>query len=147
VSAAVSASAPAAWAAVAEARPDALARGRLRPVPTETSAEATRGTRTLARMPSLSRPAPTVPLVPELEQLPTSLDRTRPSAQTRTSAEVGRPSRASAETSWALVAPAPRASRPPAERGRAECALHPQVHLELSLGSEFEDVEHVARGR
>ena len=44
-----------------------------------------------------------------------SRDRTRPSAQTLTSAEVERPRLAetSAETSWALAAPALRASRPP----------------------------------
>jgi hypothetical protein len=62
-----------------------------------------------------ARPASALALVPEPRQLPTSLDRTRPSAQTLTSAEVGRPRRAetSAATSWALAAPALRASRPP----------------------------------
>jgi hypothetical protein len=35
----------------------------------------------------------------------------------------------------------------PAERGNADCALHPQVHLDLSFFSDFEDVEHVTRGR
>ena len=86
--------------------------GRLRRVPIERVASAARGTRALARMP-LSRPAWAVPLA--WSPQPSSRDRTRPSAQTRTSAEVGRPSLAvtSAEASWALAAPALRASRPP----------------------------------
>jgi hypothetical protein len=46
-----------------------------------------------------ARPASALALVPEPRQLPTSPDRTRPSAQTLTSAEVGRPRRA--ETSAA----------------------------------------------
>ena len=72
----------------------ALAAGRLRRVLTETSASAVRGTRALTR---------TLAVVPEPLQLPSSPDRTRPSAQTLTSAA----------TSWALAAPALRASRPP----------------------------------
>ena len=82
---------------VAEAWPEAA----LRLVPSETSAWAVPGTRTLARMPVLrfARPASALALVPEPRQLPTSPDRTRPSAQTLTSAEVGRPRRA--ETSAA----------------------------------------------
>ncbi len=98
---------------VAEAWPEAVRRL----VPSETSAWAVPGTRTLARMPVVrfARPAWALALVPEPRQLPTSPDRTRPSAQTLTSAEVERPRRAetSAATSWALAAPALRASRPP----------------------------------
>jgi len=108
------AAARARWAA--EAWPDAVVAGRPRRVPIETSAPAARGTRTLARIapePSPARAAWTVP--PARSVRPSSLDRTRPSAQTRTCAEVGRPSRAvtSAEISWALAAPALRTSRPP----------------------------------
>jgi hypothetical protein len=115
----------AAWASarargVTEAWPDAEAAGRLRRALMETSASTTRGTRTLARTPaSRSRPASTVaPVPPEAAwplQLPSSRERTRPSAHTRTSAAVWRPRRAetSAEISWAPAAPALRASRPP----------------------------------
>jgi hypothetical protein len=98
-----------------EAGPEAA--GRLRLVPIETSAAAVRGTRAWTRTPVAPAllPAWTLAWVPEPLQLPSSPDRTRPSAQTRTSAEVGRPSlaEASADTSWALAAPALRASRPP----------------------------------
>jgi hypothetical protein len=119
VSAAASASARA--GRVTEAWPEAAAPGRRRVVPTETSADARPGTRARARIPPepLPRPAWTVaPVRPEpagAPQLPSSLATTRPSAQTRTSAEVDRPTRAetSAETSWALALPAPRASSPP----------------------------------
>ena len=59
---------------VAEAWPEAA----LRLVPSETSAWAVPGTRTLARMPvlRLARPASALALVPEPRQLPTSPDRT-----------------------------------------------------------------------
>jgi hypothetical protein len=52
---------------VTEAWPEAPAAGRLRRAPIETSADATCGTRALARIPlePLPRPACTVALVPE----------------------------------------------------------------------------------
>jgi len=41
----------------------------------------------------------------------------------------------------------PEGQQAPAERGNSDCALHPQVHLDLSFFSDFEDVDHVTRGR
>jgi len=60
-------------------------------------------------------PAWALALVPEPLQRPSSPDRTWPSAQTLACAKVGRPrfAETSAVTSWALAAPALRASRPP----------------------------------
>ena len=117
----VSAAAAARARRVADAWPDAVVAGRPRRVPIEMSVPAARGTRTLGRIapePSPPRPAWTVP--PARSVQPSSLDRTRPSAQTRTCSEVGRPRRtvASAETSWASAAPAPRPAGPRRARPR-----------------------------
>ena len=105
--------------------------------------------RTLARIapePSPARPAWTVP--PARSVQPSSLDRTRPSAQTRTCAEVGRPSRAvaSAEISPGAGGAGAEGQQAPAERRPAPMArfIHKFTWRTL-LASGFEDVDHVAR--